>query len=381
MARVLLAWEFGQGFGHLQRLLPIALELRSRGHECFLFVREVQSSHVILKPHGVPFLPIPRLPRAVEHSTPQNKPLDLIVDADFSDASRLQLKVDIWDSILAVTKPDVLVADTSPTACLAARGTDIVTVIVGNGTFVPAGDGSDIALPPAILDSVNAVQKDRSRPAVNSLADILSAKRMFITTLPELDKLDAQRTDENRCGPLRPLPPPTDAEPSVDYFAYLAHPRDIDVMLEGLIESGLRGSVFLRDVPLERVRAFQARGLTIYTEPRNLPEELSRAALFIHHAGPGAMEVAMAVGRPQFLLPTYPEQGYYAQAALRLGIAAAPSRRTPLTPQRIADAARSLARQAELRAKAQAFSRTLAARGPFRGAVKISDAVEQLLAR
>lgn len=378
MARILLAWELGQGFGHLQRLLPIALELRSRGHECFLFVREVQSAHAVLKAHGVPFLPIPRLARAVEHSTPQNQPLDLVVDADFSDAPRLGLKVDIWDNILSVTKPDVLVADTSPTACLAARGTSVITVIVGNGTFVPANDGSDIALPPAVLDSVNTIQRGRSRPAVNSLADIYSAKKMFVTTLPELDKLNSQRSEESRCGPLRPLPPPTDAVPSVDYFAYLADPRDI---LEGLAGSGLRGSVFLRDAPAERVRAFRERGLTIYTSPRDLPDELSRAALLIHHAGPGAMEVAMAVGRPQLLLPIYPEQGYYAQAALRLGVAGAVSRRTPLTPKRIADAARMLARHAELKDKARAFARTLAARGPFRGAVTIADAVEQLLAR
>jgi hypothetical protein len=381
VARILLAWELGQGFGHLQRLLPIALELRSRGHECFLFVREVHSAHAVLKAHGMPFLPIPRLARAVEHSTRQNQPVDLVVDADFSDAPRLGLKVDIWDNILSVTKPDVLVADTSPTACLAARGTEVITVVVGNGTFVPANDGSDIALPPAILESVNTVQRARSRPPVDSLADIYSAKKMFITTLPELDKLNSQRSEETRCGPLKPLPPPTDAEPSVDYFAYLANPHDIDIILEGLAGSGLRGSVFIRDVATETVHAFRERGLTIHTSPRDLPDELSRAALLIHHAGPGTMEVAMAVGRPQLLLPIYPEQAYYAQAALRLGVAGAVSRRAPLTPKRVADAARMLARHAELKDKARAFSRTLAARGPFRGAVTIADAVEQLLAR
>jgi hypothetical protein len=287
------------------------------------------------------------------------------------------LKVDIWDNILSVIKPDVLVADTSPTVCLAARGTSVITVVVGNGTFVPADDGSDIALPPAILESVNTIQRGRSRPPVNSLADIYSAKKMFVTTLPELDKLNSRRSEEHRCGPLRPLPPPTEAEPSVDYFAYLADPSDIDIILEGLAGSGLRGSVFLRDARPERVRAFRERGLTIHTAPRDLPDELSRATLLIHHAGPGAMEV----GRPQLLLPIYPEQGYYAQAALRLGVAGAVSRRTPLTPKRIADAARMLARHAELKAKARAFARTLAARGPCRGAVTNADAVEQLLVR
>ncbi|MGH6944865.1 MAG: glycosyltransferase, partial [Geminicoccaceae bacterium] len=40
MGRIALAWELGAGHGHLGRLLPVAIALRRRGHDCVFVVRD-----------------------------------------------------------------------------------------------------------------------------------------------------------------------------------------------------------------------------------------------------------------------------------------------------------------------------------------------------
>ena len=53
MARYLFAWELGGDYGHLARLLPVALELRARGHEVVFAVRDLMGAEKLLTPHGI----------------------------------------------------------------------------------------------------------------------------------------------------------------------------------------------------------------------------------------------------------------------------------------------------------------------------------------
>src|SRR5690606_21825496 len=59
MSRVLLAWELGGNFAHLSRLLPLARELRRRGHEVEFVVRELPRAELVIAPHGFRALPAP----------------------------------------------------------------------------------------------------------------------------------------------------------------------------------------------------------------------------------------------------------------------------------------------------------------------------------
>ena len=75
MARYLFAWELGGDYGHLARLLPVALELRSRGHEVVFAVRDLMGAEKLLTPHGIRTYQAPlwlrkvtKLPDAITYS-------------------------------------------------------------------------------------------------------------------------------------------------------------------------------------------------------------------------------------------------------------------------------------------------------------------------
>src|SRR3989442_1668838 len=59
MSRVLCVWELGSGYGHLGRLLPVALELRERGHDVAFALRELTHSEAFLGKHGFDLMQAP----------------------------------------------------------------------------------------------------------------------------------------------------------------------------------------------------------------------------------------------------------------------------------------------------------------------------------
>ena len=46
MSGILCVWELGAGYGHLGRLLPVALQLRERGHEVVFALRDLTHAEV-----------------------------------------------------------------------------------------------------------------------------------------------------------------------------------------------------------------------------------------------------------------------------------------------------------------------------------------------
>lgn len=48
MSRILIAWELGADYGHISTFLPIALEMKRRGHEPILVLRDLCGAEKIL---------------------------------------------------------------------------------------------------------------------------------------------------------------------------------------------------------------------------------------------------------------------------------------------------------------------------------------------
>src|SRR5207244_9186520 len=59
MSRLLCVWELGTGYGHLGRLLPVALELRQRGHEVVFALRDLTYAEAFLGRRGFRLLQSP----------------------------------------------------------------------------------------------------------------------------------------------------------------------------------------------------------------------------------------------------------------------------------------------------------------------------------
>ncbi|HZL58070.1 MAG TPA: nucleotide disphospho-sugar-binding domain-containing protein [Stellaceae bacterium] len=332
MKTVLLAWELGANLGHVGPLLLLARELRKRGHRPVFALRDVAGPGALLAEEDIPVL---QAPVWIKSDILRGRPFRIASYADnlalfgFADAEGLSGMVAAWDALLALVKPDLIVADHSPTLCLAAFGA-IPIAIVGNGyTVPPVHEPSFPPLFPGrppliaesrILDTVQAVQQRRKRPEPRTLPALFDAPVRAVATFPELDPYRAVRR-EPVMGPLEPMPAetPLPADPSL--FAYLGEENPwLETVVQCLVEQPGAVEVFLRgDVGALR-RLLVARGVRVHERPPPLAEVLARARVVLSHAGSTTAHAALAAGRVQILLPTHVEQELTADALVALGV-------------------------------------------------------------
>ncbi len=338
MARILLAWELGDGFGHVTRLLPIARRLTDAGHECIFAVRDVVMAWPLLADAGfwvlqAPFVAVPdHLPRTATGSFG-----DILAVAGFSDPSRLAPLVGAWSDFIAFVRPDLIIADFSPILSLSLYGIMApALVVLGDGfTLPPLGKRPLPAFPgmsprvaeAEILRAVAAVQRERRRRVPGFVAEIFPQDRSFVVCLPELDPYATDR-GEQALGPLEPLAEAPAGPPSIDWYAYLslAHPGTEQV-IEGLAASKTTGSLYIRDASPAQRDAIRAKGLTVHEHLQELRTAVGMARVVIHHGGLGTSQVALALGRPQLLVPRQLEQRFNADALGKLGLAVGMGRR------------------------------------------------------
>jgi len=232
-----------------------------------------------------------------------------------------------WDALLALIRPDVLVADHAPTLLLAARGR-VPRVTVGLGFTSPPAhlerfpdlhDGPPGSFPEAdVLEAVNSALGGRGSAPLQRLPAALDAEASFVTVMDELDPYRPLRRGPG-LGPLGEWPPPTPLPERHATFAYLAadDPRTVP-LLTALAASG-PVRAFVRRVDGPTRAALLAAGVTLDDRPADVPAALREAALVVHHGGAGLTHDAVLAGRPQLLLPRHLEQQWNAHAVVRHG--------------------------------------------------------------
>lgn len=136
MKRVLYAWEMGAGLGHVAAFLPVAEALRDAGCEVACAVRDTATAAEVLASRRIPWLQAPFL-----HETPSAAPLltytDIMLRHGFAEPGRLLGHVGAWRSVFELFRPDVVIADHSPSALFAARLAGLPTMLYGTGFCCP----------------------------------------------------------------------------------------------------------------------------------------------------------------------------------------------------------------------------------------------------
>jgi UDP:flavonoid glycosyltransferase YjiC (YdhE family) len=326
VARILFVWELGAGLGHVARLVLVARRLRAGGHACLFALRRPDQGRG-LAAEG--FAAVQAPVAAPQVQTRIGSFGDMLGAVGWADEARLSALLAAWQGLFDRARPDLVVADYAPTACLAALG-QIPCVSIGDGFVLPPPDLPHF--PPLgsaplrfsesdILSTVHKVQRSRGRILPETLPAILAGAGSFVVTLPEMDFYRRHRR-QPAVGMLSPMPAPTRESPEEDYFAYLslAWPHTPKVLL-GLAQSGRTGSVFLRDAPESAVAEWRARGLTVHDRPQAMPAAADRAAVVLHHGGIGTAEAALCLGRPQLLVPCHVEHAGNGKALRVLGVA------------------------------------------------------------
>ena len=110
MGRIFVAWELGGGMGHVQRLLPVARELRARGHDLVLAVRDLSRAGPVLGREGFRLLQAP-LPRIEAGRGLAANFAQILLRCGYGQPEALTGLVRAWRELLTLTAPDLVLLD------------------------------------------------------------------------------------------------------------------------------------------------------------------------------------------------------------------------------------------------------------------------------
>jgi rhamnosyltransferase subunit B len=361
MARILLGWELGNGIGYARRLAAIAGRLAAQGHEPVLALRDPKA---LADPvHSVVQAPVVvgRLRPGTQSFLPAGF-ADLIACNGFGFADHLSEILKGWRSLIDQVRPELVVAEYAPSLVLAAwRRTP--TVLIGTPYLMPPAEEprfpkregvQPYADQDAVLEVMRRAQQMLGSPLPERVTQPFAETIRVPYGLPELDPWSRQRRERlhGLWEPTAPAAPPS----SPRLFAYLSPQAPVfPAAAEGLARAGLAGEAFIPDCPAPLQALLAAGGMTLHRDPPPLAEAVARASLILHHGGIDTAQTALALGRPQIILPRYLDQRLTGEALAALGLALLLNRATATAPSVAAELRRlaadaTIAQSAQLRA-------------------------------
>jgi UDP:flavonoid glycosyltransferase YjiC (YdhE family) len=349
MSRIALVWELGTSYGHISALLLFATRLRQRGHEVVLVLRELHNVSGILGDE-IPLLQAPIwLPQLTGLPEPPLNYSEILMRYGYFNADGLAGLVGAWRSLFALHGSDVIVADHSPTALLAARTMDLAATTLGSGFYCPPRqapmpnmrawlnvpherlENSDAL----VLDSMNKILAAYNVRPLASVGELFGIEENFICTFAELDHY-SQREPVKYWGACWN----TNMGQEVSWpdgegkrvFVYLEpHKRDFPSVLEVVTALGLRAIVCAPGISDNQRWLCENPRTIVSTNPFRLDKLLAECDLFIGYAGHGMTATMLMAGVPLLLLPTQLERFLLATrvAAMGAGIAVNPDAPPP----------------------------------------------------
>ena len=336
MARFLIAWEFGENWGHLSRDLPIALALTEAGHHVICAVADTRIGAQLLDGTIIRYVQAPvarrpaRPPRAlVSHS-------EILLEGGYDQPGVLRGLVGAWLGLFDAYRPDVVMIDYAQTALLGAKIREIPTVLVGSGfelppdaaplptfrVWEPVSRERLLRAEETVLRHVNQVLAERQVVALRRVAELFQGTKRVLTTVPELDHY-GPRSEEDYAGPVFSLPSARVVQwhPKSScgrIFAYLQPwMLRLEDLLGALKASGADVICTLAGAPVLAQR-FQGERLRIFEHPVALEPLLPTADLVIAY-GSGTTAATLLAGVPLLLLPRWAEQYLGARRVEALG--------------------------------------------------------------
>lgn len=373
MARIVYAWELGEDYGHIASFMPLALRLREQGHEVIFIIRDLSSAESVVGRYGFHLLQSPLWHRFLPE-LPEVKLsfADILIRNGFHSQEGLTGLVRAWNALLSLLRPDLIVADYSPVALLAARGYGFPRVVFGTGFCAPPRVSPSPALrhwapvsedilqnrEEYVLAVANAVLAQMRGQPMQMVAELFDAEENFLCTFPELDHYP-NRGAAHYWGPIYN----TSQGVAMDWpagegkciFAYIKtqHPN-FETILGYLAGSGHRVLVFASGIVQSQIEKFQSDKMVISAQPIDLSRIIGSCDLAVCHAGHGTLGAMLMAGVPMLLLPFHLEQHLAANRVAKLGAGTVVDIQS--TPDDFAPLFETLLNDAAYRQNAKAFA-------------------------
>ena len=336
MARVLIAWELGEAFGHLSPCIRLAEGLVARGHAVTLVLKDVRQPAGQRLAPGITVLPAPLTPQAVAGSSPPVNYADVLHVSGFSNAQDVAARLNAWQGFFSLTRPDVMIADHAPTALLAARLADVPHLSIGNGFAIPpvispwpsirpweAVSNQALTFAEARLDRVvESAQHALGRTTTVRVRDLFDPNDI-LGTFAELDHYGA-RTIGRYVGPIVSMPQALRVvwqswqQPKVLAYLRPAVPG-FHSILQALARLDAEVLCVAPGISPEAAKRFSTRRLRIALVPVDLPPLLEHADLAVGYGSSGFSTLALLGGVPLAMRPRHVEQALFAHRVEALG--------------------------------------------------------------
>jgi UDP-N-acetylglucosamine:LPS N-acetylglucosamine transferase len=351
MARILLVWEMGGGFGHILPLKALADQLAARGHQVLVATRDPIKTHSVFADSDHITLCAPGFAGMSINPTQICALSDVLwFDCGGHCAATFGAVLRSWRNLYRALNVDLVIADAAPCAIAAAQG--LLPCMLYDAGF----HATDVAAWPPfrdwekidhgtvrqraakLLSHLNQARAELALPAVDQLHEGFRADRSVLRNLPELD-LRGARDDVLHVGMLNNpgLPPHW---PSGHWrYRVLVYVRaayaHVERMLGALSRLEDTAVLFFHD-GISESRLPRAAHLSYVRQPLDLALTLPETNLVICHGG--ALQVqSIQYGKPSLALPLHSEQFVQARQAQTTGasIMIAPQQRADfLTPIR-----------------------------------------------
>ena len=396
MARIAIAWEMGGELGHAMACAMLARALTQRGHRIAFMFRELRQLAALADADRYEVFQAPMSHFDSHGAGASYSMADILLGCGYDDPGQLTGLLGGWVALLGRWGAEMVIADSAPTALLAARVRGLPRVSYGNGFSIPphltplpafrvdaAMDPSHLARSDARATQVaNAALGALGAPPIGSLSEVFATDEDFLCTFPELDHYGA-RPPAAYWGPRVSVDageavrwPPHEG-PRVIVYLRRALPQ-LDALIDALAASPCRVAAYIPELDADRRARLQGARRIVSERPLRLKPLLEGCELFVSHGGNVAPGALMA-GVPQLVFPAQYEQFL---TALRIAQAGCGSWLGPgAKPGEVGPALRRLLEDPRYAGAARAFARRYAAFSPAEQQRRIVARIEDILSR
>jgi len=329
------AWEFGAGLGHIGAFLPMARELRRRGHDVRWIVADVGATARLIANEGFAWLQAPVMREARREGPPLSY-ADILLRFGYGNATDLLGLVVAWRELFINSGARLVMADHAPSALLAARTLGLPVVLFSSGFCVPPQQAPSpnmrpwLALPAErfaaieaeALGNINAVLAHFGGAPLAAVHELFAVAEDTLLGFPELDHYErgAARYWGNLPDAGVGAAPVWPALPGKRLFAYLradcGHHAAALTALAGL---GLPTLVFFPDAPPALRERFAAPHLAFSATPIDLERAAAAADAAVTYGSLATTTRFLLAGKPVLLLPFHLEQFLMARRVEEMG--------------------------------------------------------------
>lgn len=330
--RALLTWEQGAGRGHIVAQTRIARHLLAHGVEVVAAVRDVPAFRELADISVRVIQAPPWAEREVFRPGETRSSVtltDSFAQAGLGDLEVVRRVLGAWRGILDAETPDLVVADYSPLATVAARGR---TPIFQHGVGYCLPPSHYARMPhlhalrtpiwreEEVLANLNRALEEMGQAPLTHFGQLFAGDDAFVSTFPLLDPyVDDRERDAD--GPLITEPVQEVREDAAGIFGYL-HLSALTIahVADGVEKLGSRLTLYAPNLPDHMARRFATAGVEVHLEPLPMAATLARKRLVLHQGSAGVAAEALAAGIPQYTLPTHVENFLNGEALQAAGV-------------------------------------------------------------